>query len=169
MSVRRAFRVPEARRSFAAHASHPFPLVDPFSDRWRRALDAPLRYHTRVVDVTIESNRAVFTVQGWDKLWSLRSRLELPLAHITGAEANVDQVNQWWHGLKVIGTDMPGLFAAGTFYYHGELVFWDVRHPTSTIIVSLDHERYRKLIIEVSDPGATVALLRDATNARKSE
>jgi hypothetical protein len=121
-----------------------------------------------MVDVTIESDRAVFEVQGWDKLWSLRSRLEIPLAHITGVEANVDQVNRWWHGLKVMGAELPGLFAAGTFYYRGELVFWDVRDPANTIIVSLDHERYRKLIIEVADPSATVALLRGATKAVKS-
>jgi hypothetical protein len=113
-----------------------------------------------MVDVTVESDRVVFQVEGWDKLWSLRSRLEIPLAHITGVEANTDQVNQWWRGLKVMGTALPGLFAAGTFYYHGELVFWDVRHPANTIIVSLDHERYRKLIIEVKDPGAVVAQLQ---------
>jgi hypothetical protein len=121
-----------------------------------------------VVSVTVESDKAVFEIEGWDKLWSLRSRLEIPLAHITGVEANVNQVNQWWHGLKVLGADLPGLFAAGTFYYHGELVFWDIRHPANTIIVSLNHERYRKLIIEVADPGATVARLREATNAAKS-
>jgi hypothetical protein len=122
-----------------------------------------------VVTVTVESDRAVFEVEGWDKVWSLRSRLEIPLAHITGVEADIDRVNQWWHGLRVIGTDMPGLFAAGTFYYHGELVFWDVRHPAGTIIVSLDHERYRKLIVEVEDPVATVARLREATKPWKSE
>jgi hypothetical protein len=115
-----------------------------------------------MVDVTVASDRAVFEIEGWDKLWSLRSRLEIPLAHITGVEANTDQVNQWWHGLKVAGTGVPGLFAAGTFYYQGELVFWDVRHPGNTIIVSLDHERYRKLIIEVSDPDAIVAELQRA-------
>jgi len=120
-----------------------------------------------MVSVTVESDRAVFEVEGWDKLWALRSRLEIPLAHITGVEANVDQVNRWWHGLKVMGADLPGLFAAGTFYYRGELVFWDVRQPANTIIVSLDHERYRKLIIEVEDPSATVALLRGATKAVK--
>jgi hypothetical protein len=32
-----------------------------------------------------------------------------------------------------MGTDVPGLFAAGTFFYHGELVFWDVRHFEQTI------------------------------------
>jgi hypothetical protein len=122
-----------------------------------------------MVSVTVESDRAVFEVEGWDKVWSLRSRLEIPLAHITGVEANVDQVSQWWHGLRVMGTDMPGLFAAGTFYYHGELVFWDVRHLHNTIIVSLDHERYRKLIIEVADPIAAVARLRDATKPWQSK
>ena len=120
-----------------------------------------------MVSVTVESDRAVFEVEGWDKLWALRSRLEIPLAHITDVEANVDQVNRWWHGVKVMGADLPGLFAAGTFYYRGELVFWDVRQPANTIIVSLDHERYRKLIIEVEDPSATVALLRGATKAVK--
>jgi hypothetical protein len=118
-----------------------------------------------MVEVTIEGDRAVFEVEGWDKLWSLRSRVEIPLAHITGVEANMDQVNQWWHGVKVMGTDVPGLFAAGTFYYHGDLVFWDVRHPANTIIVSLDHERYRRLIIEVEDPSAVVAQLQAAMKA----
>jgi hypothetical protein len=55
---------------------------------------------------------------------------------------------------------MPGLLAAGTFYYHGELVFWDVHEPANTIIVSLDHERYKKLIMEVSDPESVVMRLR---------
>jgi hypothetical protein len=113
-----------------------------------------------MVDITIEGERAIFEVQGMDKLWSLRSRLEIPVAHITGVEVNTDQVNQWWPGLKVMGTGVPGLFNAGTFYHHGELVFWDVRHPASTIIVSLDHERYRKLIIEVEDPHAVAARLQ---------
>ena len=51
---------------------------------------------------------------------------------------------------------MPGLFAAGTFYYHGELVFGDVRHPEQAIIVSLQHERFKKLIVEVENPYETV-------------
>ena len=113
-----------------------------------------------MVSVTVLSDRAVFEVEGLHQLWALRSRLEIPLTHITDAEFDPDKVAGWWHGWKVIGTDVPGLFAAGTFYYHGELVFWDVRDVTRTIIVSLDHERYKKLIIEVADPEAVVARLR---------
>jgi hypothetical protein len=96
------------------------------------------------------------------------SDLEIPLAHITGVEVNPAQVGTWWHGFKVIGTDVPGLFAAGTFFYHGELVFWDVRHPEQTIIVALDHERYKKLIVEVEDPASTAAMLRDAIDRVKT-
>jgi hypothetical protein len=115
-----------------------------------------------MVDVTIQGDRAVFNVEGMHKLWSFRSRIEIPLAHITGVEANPDQVRRWWHGFKLIGTDAAGLFAAGTFYYHGELVFWDITDPAQTIVVSLDHERYKKLIVEVADVGKTVALLSQA-------
>ena len=115
-----------------------------------------------MVDVTIEGDRAVFNVEGLHKLWSFRSRIEIPLTHITDVEANAEQAGRWWHGFKLVGTDVPGLFAAGTFYYHGEMVFWDVQDPAHTVIVSLEHERYKKLIIEVSDVPATVARLRDA-------
>jgi len=117
-----------------------------------------------VVDVTIQGSRVVFVVRGIDKLWSFKGEIEIPLAHITGVEANPDQVRRWWHGFKLLGTDVPGMFAAGTFYYHGELVFWDVHDPARTVIVSLEHERYKKLIVEVSDVADTVARLGAALN-----
>ena len=118
-----------------------------------------------MVDVTIQGDRARFTVEGLHKLWSFRSQIEIPLAHITAVEANPDQVRRWWHGIKIVGTDAPKLFSAGTFYYHGELVFWDISDPGQTIVVSLDHERYKKLIIEVPDVAATVARLRSALSS----
>jgi hypothetical protein len=118
-----------------------------------------------MVDVTIEGDRAVFNVERSHKLWSFRSRLEIPLAHVTNVEENADQVGRWWHGFKLLGTDVPGLFAAGTFYYHGEIVFWDVRDPAQTVIVTLDHERYKKLIIEVPDPAATVQMFKSARSS----
>ena len=62
----------------------------------------------------------------------------------------------------MIGSALPGIFAADTFYYQGERVFWDVRDPERTIVVSLADERYRKLIIEVDDPDAVVETLRFA-------
>ncbi len=48
-------------------------------------------------------------------------------------------------------TDAPGLFATGTFY-----------DTTKTIVVSLEHERYKKLIVEVADPDGTARTLNAA-------
>src|SRR5436189_5497892 len=101
-----------------------------------------------MVTFDVVDGKAVFEVQGFHQLWALRSRLEIPLTHITAVDYDAEQVGRWWHGWKLLGTEFPGLFAAGTFYYHGELVFWDVNDPASTIVVSLNHERYKKLIIE---------------------
>ena len=115
-----------------------------------------------MVDITIDGTNVVFEVRGMDKLWSFRSRIEIPLEHITGVDHDPENVGRWWHGFKMIGTDMPGLFAMGTFYYHGELVFWDVHDVQKTVIITLEHERYKKLIVEVADPDATMKLLRSA-------
>jgi len=117
-----------------------------------------VEYAGSVVDITVDGDRAIFCVEGLHKLWSLRSALTIPLEHITNVEHDPAQVGTWWHGVKLMGTDVPGAFAGGTFYYHGELVFWDVRHPDRTIIVSLADERYRKLIVEVADPAAVMRL-----------
>ena len=120
-----------------------------------------------MVDVTIEGDRAVFNVEGLHKLWSFRSRLEIPITHIIDVSADAEQAGRWWNGVKVLGTWVPGLFTGGTFYYHGELVFWDVSDPAQTVIVSLEHERYRKLILQVANPAETVAMLKAAIGQRR--
>jgi hypothetical protein len=47
-----------------------------------------------MVKVSIEREQAVFEVEGLDKLWALRSHLQIPLAHITTVEANAEQVGR---------------------------------------------------------------------------
>jgi hypothetical protein len=105
-----------------------------------------------MVNVEIDGDKAIFEVQGWDKLWSLRSRLEIPLSHIKGARVDPNPAMGWFQRLKLAGTDLPNIFRAGTFYQQGELVFWDVHEPKNTIVIELEHERYKKLIVEVKEP-----------------
>jgi hypothetical protein len=115
-----------------------------------------------MVEITIVGDKAVFEVEGWDKFWSLRSRLEIPVAHITGAHADPAPAMGWFQGLKLMGTDIPNVFRAGAFYQDGDFVFWDVHDPGKTIVIELDHEHFGKLIIEVADPNATVSLINKA-------
>jgi hypothetical protein len=113
-----------------------------------------------MVDISIDGEKAVFEVEGLDKLWCLRSRLEIPLAHIKGVRADPTAARGWYHGIRLLGTNVPGILTAGTFHRDGNNVFWDVHDPERTIVLELDHEFYDQLIIEVPDPAKAVALLQ---------
>jgi hypothetical protein len=115
-----------------------------------------------MINIQVNGKTAVFEVEGWDKLWSFRSRLEIPLAHIKDVYADPDPAMSWFDGIKLFGTSIPDIFRAGTFYQQGDLVFWDVRHPQNTIVVKLEHEHFNKLIIEVAEPITSVGLLKEA-------
>jgi hypothetical protein len=101
-------------------------------------------------------------VEGMDQLWALKSRLEIPVSHVTGAEADPEVALGWWKGLRAAGTYMPGVIAAGTFYQEGEKVFWDVHDPHKTVVIHLRDEKYSRLVIEVDDPPATVEAIQEA-------
>jgi hypothetical protein len=115
-----------------------------------------------MVQISIEGDRVRFDVQGWDKLWALKSQLEIPVAHILAVRADPEPARGWWHGLRLPGTNIPGILTAGTFYSSDGAVFYDVHDPESTIVIDLDHEHYKQLIVEVEDPPAAVRMLRAA-------
>jgi hypothetical protein len=63
------------------------------------------------------------------------------------------------------GMRVPRSITAGTYYQEGELVFWDVHDFEKTVMIRLKDERYRRLVIEVEDPEATVARVNEAAGA----
>jgi hypothetical protein len=122
---------------------------------------------SEMVSIEIAGENAVFEVIGWDKLWSLRSRLEIPLSHIKQAYVDPAPAMGWFDGMKVAGTALPHIFRAGIFYQEGGLVFWDVHNPEKTIVVELDHESFSKLIVEVEEPEAAARLLNEVVRREK--
>lgn len=119
-----------------------------------------------MVDIAIADGRLKLNVEGADKLWALKSSLEIPLDRIAGVKADPEIARGWLHGIKAPGTNIPGVITAGTFYQHGDRVFWDVHHPERTIVIDLRHETYRRLIVEVADPAAAVAQIAAALRPR---
>jgi hypothetical protein len=115
-----------------------------------------------LVEISIPNGKAVFEVQGMDKFWSLKSRIEIPLSRITGIAIDPDAARGWWHGLRMPGTQIHGVITAGTFYEHGRRVFYDVHDTDNTIVIRLNHERYDHLVVEVANPNTEVAKLTSA-------
>jgi hypothetical protein len=115
-----------------------------------------------LVDLAITDGKLTLHVRGADKLWALKSSLEIPLAHVAGVRADPAAARGWYHGLRMPGTNLPGVITAGTFYQDGKRVFWDVHHPDKTIVIDLHDERYNELVVEVDDPQAAVSLIQTA-------
>jgi hypothetical protein len=92
----------------------------------------------------------------------LKSSLEIPLAHIAEIRADPTIAHGWWQGLRMPGTNIPGVLTAGTFYHDGKRVFWDVHNPENTVVIELKDERYNELIVEVADPKTAVNLVQAA-------
>jgi len=122
-----------------------------------------------MVDVEIAGDTVVFEVRGLDKLWAFRSRLYIPLAHIRHVRVDPEAARGWFHGLRLPGTSLPGVLTAGTFYFVGKRVFWDVHHADRTIVVELQDDRYDELVVEVRNPEDASARLMTAVTTRRRE
>lgn len=112
-------------------------------------------------EVSITGDTLVVEVRGLDKLWALKSRLEIPLANVAGATADPG-VDRERRGLRAPGTYVPGVITSGTFHLDGEKVFWNVHDPANAVVIALRDDTYARLVIEVEDPRATVDLVEHA-------
>lgn len=113
-----------------------------------------------MVDLSVSDGVLTLHVRGADKLWAFKSSLEIPLQHVAGIRADATIAHGWWHGIRMPGTNLPGVLTAGTFYQHGKRIFWDVHNPDNTVVVELRDERYNELIIEVENPTLAVELVK---------
>jgi quinol monooxygenase YgiN len=103
--------------------------------------------------ISISEGTLILEVQGWDKLWSLKSRLEVPLAHVSAVRRAADERPR---GIRLPGTHVPGLITAGSFLQEGRWVFWDVHDSEKAIAIDLQDEHFTALVVEVADPEASI-------------
>ena len=68
----------------------------------------------------------------------------------------------------LVAAQIPGVLTAGNFYQQGGIVFYDVHDPERTVVLELEHETYKRLIVEVEDPEQTRAMIDRAIKAAGS-
>lgn len=105
-----------------------------------------------MAEIEITPTNLVVHVKGADQFFALKSQLEVPLEHIARVILNPPEVHNIWHGLRVAGTNLPGVITAGRFVQHGQWAFWDVHDPKKAICIELHDEHYAKIVIGVDDP-----------------
>ncbi|MDT8914676.1 hypothetical protein [Amycolatopsis sp. PS_44_ISF1] len=113
--------------------------------------------------LSVQGQDLVVDLVGLDKFWTLKSKLTIPLAHVRGATVDPGILDEP-KGIRAPGTHLPGVITAGTFRQDGEKVFWAVHDAQKAVVVELTgDERFTRLVIEVDDPRAAVALVERAT------
>ncbi|GHH54424.1 hypothetical protein [Lentzea cavernae] len=111
--------------------------------------------------VSVQGQDLVVEMAGLDKLWALKSRLTIPLANVRGATVDPGILGDP-KGIRAPGTHVPKVITAGTFHHEGEKVFWAVRDAQKAVVVELADENYTRLVVEVDDPRAVVAMVEKA-------
>lgn len=113
-----------------------------------------------MVSVKRNFNSVIFEVQGWDKVFAFKSSLEIPVEHIITVYAAPDIEINFLDSIKLLGTSIPKIFRAGTFYQQNEIIFWDVHNTENVIVIELEHEHFKKLVIEVDNPAEAIAIIK---------
>ena len=110
----------------------------------------------------LSEDALTITLEGWERLWALRRRLIIPRAKIVHAE---------WHGepfeihagLRLAGTGLPGVLAAGTFYGQGMKQFLYLRRPkgwrrataANVLVLDLHDMFYHRVLVSCAQADAT--------------
>lgn len=115
-----------------------------------------------MADLEIAGDKLIVHIRGVDKVLALASRLEISLRHISSVEIDPAEAHEVFHGLRMGGTNVPGVITAGRFLQGGQWAFWDVHDPAHSIAIYLHDDSYARLVIGVDDPRAAVATIRRA-------
>lgn len=111
------------------------------------------------IDFLVDS--LVVEPTGWNKVWSLRNRIEIPYTSIVSVEHDHRRAENGPTGLRFPGANIPGIYLAGTFWrFWGDRKvrsFWIRRHAEKCITFQLTQHQFDYITVEVGDPDAEIA------------
>jgi hypothetical protein len=120
--------------------------------------------------VTIEDGNLRIACTTLDKILAVHGSFTIPLENVAGA--SVDKPPGFWEALKFWGTASPWPFKmAGTFLYHGEVVFFDYQREDAVLVVDLKPgaSSYKHIFVHVDEPDTPEAAAQRVTAALPPE
>jgi hypothetical protein len=108
--------------------------------------------------VSVRDGTLRLKMKGVDRVLALRSRIDVPLDHVTGAAIYRDVgAKHPWLG---VGTSPGGDYSAarviGGMWQQADWVFWDVHDPDEAVAIELADEHYGRLVVQVDNPQRVV-------------
>src|SRR5262249_808660 len=105
----------------------------------------------RVAHIRIENDELIVLADLLGRILHTRDMVTVKLAHIVYVEARREPSKSWVAHLRSMlgsGTHIPGLVQVGTFVASDGLVFYALRNSQRAVVVELEQERFKRLIIE---------------------
>lgn len=97
----------------------------------------------------------------WESIWALGRSFSVPLAQVRGATED-NGFGGKALGLRIPGTHIPGLIAAGTFIKDGDMQFVYITRKLKTMVIELTGNEWARLVIGVPDVRGEVARINAA-------
>ncbi|CAB4344067.1 MAG: hypothetical protein F2839_06735 [Actinobacteria bacterium] len=111
--------------------------------------------------VDIYDQKLVVRFVGWSRLWALKSQLSFPIENVLSATHDLGALPRRL-GFRVLGTWIPKIITAGTFYWNKEWSVWNIRSGKNCVVIRLRNEKYSYLVLEVDDPSEIAARITAA-------
>ena len=117
--------------------------------------------------VSIQDNNLVISLQGARQFFSslkvfrLTSEITIPLSNVSAVSSGL----QWKElpGLleKRMGTNLNNYYG-GIFVQDGDKVFFDLLKKEDAVVIELNDEEFKRIVIGVEDPAAAIELIENA-------
>lgn len=101
-----------------------------------------------MVKAEFERDRVVFRFNGLQKFLAMKRTLNIPFGSIE--RVSTEKVKLLWYARR-LGTHVPKIFMAGTFWIEEGKSFWYVKNRSKCITLRLRNHEYSKVVIEVDD------------------
>jgi hypothetical protein len=103
------------------------------------------------------------TLTAWDCVWTLKGHVCIPLSHVKGVEVQ-PRPRRSWKAVKFPGSYWPDKIQAGSYWSWDahEWSFWNIRSGKNVVVIELESERHKQLILDVDDPERVVEMVKRA-------
>ncbi len=117
-------------------------------------------------NVRIEAGCLVFNSKEVDEIFSLQRTLSVPLKNI-GSVSTEKVSARFFEHLSVAGARFLGKLEDCRYVTSDGIVFLEMHDPNKCITINLNHNRYKKIILEVENKETTAEHLSEAVKSKQ--
>ena len=105
------------------------------------------------IETVIDVDHLTVRLTGFDRVFSIKSHLEIPLSHISSVEVierkEIPPTPGTW--LRAPGTHLPGLVRHGSYGRQPHREFWAIYRQRYALVISVENWDYSRLVLGVKD------------------